>query len=136
MSIHQFLPMTMWPWGHGVGLVLRAEPHGRQAGRTVGSYWSKRGPPYQTGGELVPGHLTWPGRLQGQSSRGPSLELRRTGPRWPNIAATVAGSRGRGPQRPQQPVQMVDPTASSQLLLGTKAAGRSHRRVAARPASG
>ena len=58
---------------------LRAAPHGRQAGRTVGAHWSKQSPGYHTIGCLSVGHLTWPGRLSVKSSREGPLELRSRG---------------------------------------------------------
>ena len=69
---------------------LWPEPHGRQAGQTVGSDWAREGPCNQTAARIGAGHLTWPGRLDFGSSRGRSLELRIEGAAGPLLASTSA----------------------------------------------
>ena len=77
------------PWSRS-SRGMRAEPHGRQASRTVGSDWLKPMPYYHTGLEVAAGLRTWPGLGASKSSKGPTLELRPSGASRPLYAATSA----------------------------------------------
>ena len=71
---------------------LRPKPHGRQAGRAVGSNWPSPRPSYQTASSGSTGIMTWRVRLRFKDSRGSTLELRVCGHASPLLPNTSAGS--------------------------------------------
>ena len=111
--------------------ILRPEPHGRQASRTVGSNRPAEGLARQTGARFGAGHLTWLGSLDFGDSRGWTLELRSQGLRAHlSIATSSRESLLLGLQRRDFmafPVGMLcspSPAASSQLQGRSAIAGR------------
>ena len=78
---------------------MRPEPHGRQAGRAVGSDWPRPPCSNQTGASGTSLSLTCRVKFEGKGSRGPTLELRIRWEKSPPGPSMSIGSRCEpGPQ--------------------------------------